>query len=197
LDWDALAKFFLGGAFISGVLAYVGKRAVDAFFNSRTEIHKSELQRITTEHAIRFQKLHSERGEVIKELYAKLAVLDDQLHSTLRFLQIEGEPPLDEKVSKLQNQFNGLREYFSPRRIFFAEDVCRLVEEILDVARNIFLQVTTHRVDPKHPEYQHNRDLLKERHEFWEAARSAYKNQFTELRAKLEVEFRALLGINT
>ena len=195
MDWDALAKFFLGSAFISAALAYVGKRVVDAFFQSRTEVHKSELQRIATEHSIRFQKLHSERGEVIKDLYAKLALLDDQLYSTLRAFQLVGEPPLTEKVSKLATQFNELREYYLPRRIFFTVDVCRLVDEILDTAKGIFFDITTYKVDTKDPEYEFNRDVLKERHEFWEKARNTHKNQFAELKVKLEGEFRVLLGI--
>ena len=195
MDWDALVKFFLGSALLSGALAYVGKRAVDAFFQSRTEVHKSELQRIAIEHSIRFQKLHSERGEVIKDLYAKLALLDDQLYSTLRFFQQTGEPSLTEKVQRLGNLFNDLREYFLPRRIFFTVDVCRLVDEILDVAKGIFFEITTYQVDPKHPENAFNREVLKERHEFWEKARSTHKNQFAELKGKLEGQFRALLGI--
>ena len=196
MDWDALAKFFLGSAFISAALAYVGKRAVDAFFQSRTEVHKSELQRIATEHSIRFQKLHSDRGEVIKEFYGKLALLDDHLYSTLCFFQAVGEPPLTEKVSKLATQFNELREYFLPRRIFFSADMCRLVDEILDVAKGIFFDITTYHVDPTHPEYGFNREVLEERHEFWEKARKAHKEQFAELKAKLEKEFRVLLGID-
>jgi hypothetical protein len=196
MDWDALFRFLVGSAAISGALAYVGKRAVDAFFRARTEVHKSELQRLTTEHSIRFQKLHSERGEVIKDFYAKLALLDDLLYSTLRSFQVVGEPPLAEKVSRLGAHFNELREYFLPRRIFFTVDVSRLVDEILGVAKGIFFDITTYQVDPLHPEYEFNREVLKERHEFWERARNTHKNQFAELKAKLEAQFRVLLGID-
>jgi hypothetical protein len=195
MDWEALAKYFLSIASISGVLAYVGKRAVDAYFLSRTETHKSELQRIAIEHSIRFQRLHTERGEVIKDLYAKLASLDDLLHSTLRSFQLVGETPLPEKVSQLSNKFNEFRDYFLPRRIFFDTSVCQLVDDILDVARGIFFDITTYKVDPTDPEYEFNRSVLKERHEFWEKARTAHSNQFAQLKHKLEVEFRALLGI--
>jgi len=196
MDWEALTRFFLSGAFISAVLGYVGKRAVDAFFQARADSHKSELQRIATEHSIRFQKLHSERGEVIKEFYAKLAVLDDLLYSTLRSFQLVGEQPLTEKVSRLAEKFNEVRDYFLPRRVFFSAEVCRLVDEILEVAKGIFFDITTYKVDINHPEYQFNREVLKERHEFWEKARATHQKQFAELKAKLEGEFRALLGID-
>lgn len=195
MDWDALAKFFLSAAFISGVLVYVGKRAVDGFFQSRTETHKSELQRMATEHSIRFQKLHSERGEVIKDFYAKLALLDDLLNSTLRSFQQVGETPLTAKVSQLAEKFNELREYFLPRRIFFNPAVCQLADEILDVAKGIFFDITTYKVDPTDPEYEFNREVLKERHDFWEKARATHSKQFAELKTKLEGEFRSLLGI--
>ena len=196
MDWVELGKFFFGTAFMSATLAYIGKRAVDAYFQSRTEVHKSELQRIATEHTIRFQKLHAERGEVIKDLYAKLSLLDDHLSSTLRSFQHVGEVPVTQKVSKLGDLFNDLREYYLPRRIFFASDVCRLVDEILDVARGIFFDITTYNIDINDPEVKFNREVMKERHEFWQKARNTHKHQFAELKSKLEEQFRTLLGID-
>jgi len=187
---------FLGGATaISLTIGYLGQRAIDGYVSGRIEAYKGELQRIASEHSIRFQRLHSERAEVIKEFYAKLAVLDDTLYSTLRGFQAVGEPPLTEKVSRLAEQFNSLRDYFLPRRIFFDEDLCKLIDQIFDIAKDIFFDITTYKVDPTDIEYRYNREVLKERHEFWDKGRAAHSKEFAELKSKLEAQFRDLLGI--
>lgn len=82
-----------------------------------------------------------------------------------------------------------------PRRVFFEEHTCQLVESILSLARGIFFDITTHEVDVTDAEYKYDRGLLKERHEFWEKARNAHNAEFVGLKRSLENEFRKLLGI--
>ena len=187
---------FLGGATaIALTVGYLGQKAIEGYVSGRIESYKSELQRITSEHSITFQRLHSERAEVIKEFYAKLAILDDTLYSTLRSFQAVSETPLTEKVSRLAEQFNSLRDYFLPRRIFFDEQLCKLVDQTLDIAKGIFYDITTYTVDPTDVEYKYNRDVLGERHEFWEKARNSHSNEFADLKTKLEGQFREIMGI--
>jgi len=162
----------------------------------RIESHKKELERIASEHSIKFQSLHTSRAEIISEFYAKLAVLDDTLQSTLRSFQLVGETTLEDKVKNLSIQFNELREYFLPKRIFFEENICLLIEKILETTKGVFFDITTYPVDIKDTNYKYDRDLLKERHEFWEKAREIHKNEITSLKVELENEFRKLLGIN-
>lgn len=97
----------------------------------------------------------------------------------------------------LAKQFNDLRTYFLPNRIFLAESVCTIIDEILEVAKGIFFDITTFEVDPGHEEYRYNPAVLKERHQFWENARSIHKGKFTEVKAKFEREFRVILGIES
>ena len=195
MQWQEIIEF-LGGATVFGVvIAYLGKTAIDAYVSGRVETYKSDLQRLTAEHSVRFQRLHAERAEVIKEFYAKFARLDDALYSTLRSFQLVGEPPLKEKVSKLSEQFNELRDYFLPRRIFFDEPLCKVIDSILEMAKGIFFDITTYEVDPAHEEYKFNREVLRERHEFWEKARATHKDQFAAVKAQVEKEFRVILGI--
>jgi hypothetical protein len=53
----------------------------------------------------------------------------------------------------------------------------------------------TYPIDPRHESYARHRDLLKERYKYWGKARANHKNEFAELKVKLEAEFRGLLGI--
>jgi hypothetical protein len=70
-----------------------------------------------------------------------------------------------------------------------------LVDSILDIAKGIFLDITIFDVDPRSPNYQGNREVLRERREYWEKARTAHNKEFAAVRTQLEKEFRALLGI--
>jgi hypothetical protein len=143
-----MIEFFVGATAISATIAYLGKKAIEAYLAGRVEAYKSNLEKIANEHSIRFQRLHTERAEVIKDLYGKLAILDDTLYSTLRPFQGVGEPELKAKVSLLAEQFNDLRNYFLPRRIFFEEKVCELIDRILETAKGVFYDITAYPVDP-------------------------------------------------
>lgn len=195
MQWQEIIEFLGSATAISLTVGYLGKKAIEAYLAGRVEAYKSNLEKLTSEHTIRFQRLHSERAEVIKDLYAKLANLDDTLHSILRPFQAVGEPALAEKVSKLSDQFNDMREYFLPRRIFFEESTCTLIDSIFELAKGVFIDITTYPVDPTAPECRYNREVLKERHEFWDKARTTHSKEIAELKSKLENEFRSILGI--
>jgi hypothetical protein len=195
MQWQEIVEFLGGATVLGAVIAYLGKTAIDAYVAGRVDSYKSELQRITAEHSVRFQRLHDERAEAIKDFYAKFVRLDETLHSTLRPFQQVGEPDLNAKVLDVARQFNELREYYLPRRVFFAEPLCALVDSILDIAKGIFLDITIFDVDPRSPNYQGNREVLRERREYWEKARTAHNKEFAAVRTQLEKEFRALLGI--
>jgi hypothetical protein len=196
MDWEAIIKFFGGATAISGLFAYLGKKGIESYLSGKLESHKKNLERIAAEHSIRFQHLHSERATVVKEMYEKLVTLDESLDSTLRRFQAAGEESLEDKVSALSNNFNALRNYYLPKRIFFDEPLCELIDQILESAKGIFYDITTHAVNPEDPSYQYARELLTERHEFWKKARGIHNNEVSDLKKNLENEFRNILGIN-
>jgi len=196
MPWQEIIQFLGGATAISLTIGYLGKKAIEAFLQGRIESYKKNLERIASEHTIKFQHLHSERADIVKKLYEKLVKLDDTLHSTLRQFQQVGEPTREEKITKLSDEFNDFREYFLPRRIFFEEDLCEIIEKIINAARGVFIDITTLPVDPQGVQYRHDRGLLQERHEFWERARNLHNNEIQELKTNLENEFRNILGIN-
>jgi hypothetical protein len=195
MQWQEIVEFLGGAAVFGAVIAYLGNTSINAFVSGRVEAYKADLQRATAEHSVRFQRLHSERAEVIKEFYAKFARLDDTLNSTLRSFQLVGEVSLEQKVSALGEQFNELRDYFLPRRIYFVEPLCKTIDSTLEIAKGIFFDITTYKIDPMHEEYRFNREVLLQRHEFWEKARASHKAEFAEVKATLEEQFRTILGI--
>jgi hypothetical protein len=197
VDWDSLAKFFLSIVSISGVLAYVGKKAVDAFFYSRIATHKAELQRTTTGYSIRFQKLHAERAEVIIELYEKLVALDLSLQSTLRFFQLVNEPTLEEKIKELSEKHNALFYFYLPKKIFLEQRVCARnsrradgeVEGLVFRHHDVSGQSAASTVQVRSSAIERATPILA-------ASAGCVSTEITELRTELEREFRAILGID-
>lgn len=195
MQWQEIIEFLGGVSVFGAVIAYLGKVAIDAYVSGRVEAYKGQLQHAATEHSVRFQSLHTQRAEVIRDFYALLAKLDEALATTLSPFQVAGDDPLTEKVVALSEHFNQTREYFVPRRIFFEESTCQLVDKTLGIARGIFFNITAYEVDPKQERYRYNPEVLQIRHEFWEKARAAHKGDFAELKSKMESEFRAMLGL--
>ena len=68
MDWQELLQFLIGSSMFSGAFGWIGKAAVDAYLKGRLVEHKADLDRIATEHSVRFQRLHSERADIIKDL---------------------------------------------------------------------------------------------------------------------------------
>lgn len=196
MQWQEIIEFLGGTTAISLTVGLLGKKAIEAYLAGRIEAYKNNLEKIANEHAVRFQRLHTERAEIVKTFYEKLVFLDDTLHSTLRFFQKIGEPSLEDKVGKLSDQFNELREYFLPKRIFFEKKLCELIDKILESAKGVFYDITTLPVEPQGVPYKYDRELLKERHDFWEKARGIHKNEISQLKNELENEFRTILGVN-
>ena len=195
MNWEIILQFFGSVAAVSGLFAYLGKKSIESYLAGKLESHKKNLERIATEHSIRFQNLHSERANTIKDFYTKLVTLDESLISTLGRFQAVQDKNLNEKVIDLGSNFNDLRDYFLPKRIFFEESTCIVIDKILESARGVFYEITTHEVDPNAPLYNYSPDLLKERHEFWENAREIHEKEISTLKRTLENEFRVILGI--
>jgi len=195
MPWQQIIEFLGGVTAISLTIGFLGKKAIESFMQGRVESHKKNLERIASEHSIKFQSLHSERASIIKEFYSKLSTLDESLYSSLRRFQSVGEPELQEKVNKLADDFNDLRGYYLPNRIFFEKELCSHIDKIIDVAKGVFFDITTFPVDPKDLSVKYDRETVMERHQFWEKARKIHEKEITDLKAELEDEFRKILGI--
>ena len=102
---------------------------VKAEFVKETEILKANLQIISDEHQIRFSKLHEKRAEVISELYSRLY---DYYWAVCAFLRDFHKTKPDEKDFKeLDGKSYEFSDYFYKHRIYFNEDICSKINEII------------------------------------------------------------------
>ncbi len=89
--------------------------------------------------------------------------------------------------------YNDLLDFFLPNKVYFDEKTTTEIQDILDLVRDVFLDITCYPVDTA--ELHGDRESLKERREFWGKAREKYEGQFGALSSRLENTFRGFLGV--
>jgi len=218
---DLLKLILYSGPSVLLILAAIfwGKKIIEYFFdetieikkielNQQLEMHKNSLeqQSISFQHHldtklnefnIRFSKLHQDRAEVIKQLYAKLVELH---HSMLAFtsqVQLiikDANKEEEERIQRVNNALNSFNTYFLPNRIFFSKELAdkldKLGKEYWDKGWNYaFLR-------SQFKEGGLPKEVAKEyRQKNIEISKAVERNLF-ELFVELESEFRKLLGVD-
>jgi len=195
MGWPELLGYFGGIAGITTFCTLVGRKAIDAYLSGRLEEHKSHLERQTKAYIIKFERLHTERATVIKEVYRKLVALDGALKRALSDFQATEAPPLEEQVREVARCFNELHDLYQPNRIFFKEYLCSTFDDLLISARGVFIDRSTYPIGEEAVAYQYVPGLRRQRDEFWEKARKEHGGNITKLKESLEAEFREVLGI--
>ena len=66
MQWQEIIEFLGGTTAISLTVGFLGKKAIEAYLAGRIEAYKNNLEKIANEHAVRFQRLHTERAEIVK-----------------------------------------------------------------------------------------------------------------------------------
>ena len=73
--------------------------------------------------------------------------------------------------------------------------MCEIMERLCFVSRDAYTDLTTLPVDPRDPELHSVPGLYFERTKTWENVREKFKTDITELKEKLEENFRSILGV--
>ncbi|PES17528.1 hypothetical protein CN501_08285 [Bacillus cereus] len=219
LNWiKSLGIFTLGTATITGIIGYLFKAVFTQMLTKESEIHKSmlnqqtehyksilnqqtehykaELQRINNKHQITFSKLHADRAEIIKGLYKVLVKLE---RSSLDLLDPQGivNNTIDEStmrglVVKTAQHTNVLYDEYKINRIYFSEDICKLIESII-----VHMQVIgAYLIDcPPNNIGQELKGSIPIQDRTKELVAYRISEEIPKLKKDLEFEFRKLLGV--
>lgn len=101
--------------------------------NSNKEIEnlKTRLSILASEHAVRYAKLQEKRAEVITETYAQIVFLRRLLEKYIA-VSAPDDPSREEEREKIISSFEGLRQYYTTKSIFFPRDTLEVIR-VLDV----------------------------------------------------------------
>jgi hypothetical protein len=96
------------------------------------EQFKSALELTAFEHQTRFIKLHEKRANIIGEMYGKMVELYEAASIFVRSFQSVNTTRKQEFQKELWRSTDEFKSYFNKHRIYFNEDVCKVIESLND-----------------------------------------------------------------
>jgi hypothetical protein len=143
-------------------------------------------------HNVRSSKLIEQRGEVIKELHAKIDVLAMHLHSLVYPLQLVGEKSIEDKDKDVFEAGKALEEYYRANKIYFEKQLCDKIDEIQKImasGRHWFIEGHRHEKNPVSTK-------AAQQYSDWKIqAWKSIEEKVPLLKEHVENEFRKLLGV--
>jgi hypothetical protein len=197
LDWTEFAKTASATTVALGVIAYflrrvfgqVLSRDLQKFKADLTAKHDFEIERLrndlriaASEHETRFTRLHETRAEVISELYNRFVRACEAFEVYLNTVLFGSDPdPAKEEV--VLKRWCDFKDYFSEKRIYFEEGLCSDIDVELGQYFKAWVRTGGY-----------PRELAGTVEE-WSKAALHFGEQFPPIRAKIEHQFRELIGV--
>lgn len=97
-----------------------------------------DLQKLLSEHDIRFSLLHRQRADAIDALYKTMDNLLRLLQASIRTGRFNGEPTPEEQQTQAFQKFSFLYESFHQNRLYFDADICAHIEKLIQQCFTVF-----------------------------------------------------------
>lgn len=196
---------FLGGlAITSTVFAILVKKIISYWLDkdvqkfksnielkSKLEIEKTryELEKIVTEHQIRFAKLHEERAHIIIEMNENMEFLMNSIQRFVDVFGFSGQPSKDEMRKEVGENIERFTKHYRKNSIYLSDELSKKIKGLSDVligSALSFSNLLTYAQDN-----QQNIDPKK-----WSDLSKTVNKLVPEIRTSLGSEFRSILGVN-
>jgi hypothetical protein len=184
------ATIFLGKRFVEHLLA----RSVELKkleLDKDLEQFKSELQRATASHEIRFAKLHAEQADAIVVLYERLSVLESAMLVMTSMIQRVNAPPKSEQAMVAVKAAADFLEFYVRKEILLPPKVCAIIDDIFGEYKKALLEFTFFPPDSS----AHDFDEALQKAEFWRRAGKRTNEKVPPLKQQLKTELQRLLGV--
>lgn len=156
------------------------------------ERSKHEFQIMAQEHQIVLSKLHEKRAEVVAELYEKLV---ETYWASLQFTspsRPDESPINNEMYDAAVNHAVELYKYFEKNKIYFPNSLCEEIDGFIDGMEK---RVRSLGFSIKHAESQITYKTVRDKHIEWNKAWEFFNAEAPKSRARIEAEFRSIIGI--
>ncbi|HMD83583.1 MAG TPA: hypothetical protein VKO18_02640 [Terriglobia bacterium] len=199
MEWTEVAKT-VGSAsvilivvayFLRGVFGQVLSRDLEKFKAELSAKHDIEIERLrndlriaASEHETRFTRLHETRAEVIAELYKRLVYAHEAFDAYLSKVRFAGEPDDAQRIGEAARYAHELAGYFLEKRIYFDEELCGDIDVAIQKLVNIFVWTVNYPQE------------MPGSLEKWSQAALHFGERFPAIRAKIERQFRELIGVH-
>jgi hypothetical protein len=196
MDWNEFWAGLIANVFsavtIVAVLGFLGKVLIDNYssrtlekYKSRldkeTETYKMHLSNLAEEFKVKFNKLHQERADIIKEFYIGLVNFQDNLRGYILYLKNpETSLALKNCGDNLQNNIKHITDIYRFNRIYLANNTCVLVDELLNEGFGLTFKAINQANDLSED------DL--------EMIKTSVEKKIMPMKENLEQEFKSILG---
>ncbi|WP_150411263.1 hypothetical protein [Xanthomonas sontii] len=157
-----------------------------------TERLRSQLSIQATEHAVRFQRLHEKRAEVVEQLYSLLTEAYRKASTFASPVELTGGPGKDEQYIEAHNSLFDFFQYFDRNRIYLpTSELCDSIDQLVEGIRR---QIASFGMYTQHKDEGLNSKALERKYDAWMRAWEFMEKEVPLAKAKLEDEFRFILG---
>ncbi len=152
---------------------------------------KYELERVANEQRIKFEILHTQRSEVISELYSRIVEFYKGIDGFVGVILLaEDDKIIEEEAQKLWKKVDAFKSCAEKNRIYFSKEMCALLDKMYDVAdeptSKLMVAAEYQNID------KNGKDNL---YTSWKEASKALENEVQEIKQIIENEFRNLIGV--
>lgn len=186
MDWYTLLREFAQSVGLAAIVIFLGKQIIERLFNKDLEKFKSELQKEVLRSNVQFQQLHTDRAEVIKNVYKTIVDTRDAFVSLLNPLQMAGELKEEDKAKMAANAANEFIRYYSRNKIFFDSELAGKVDVLRDKLFEIWRNYQIR-------QYSEPGDNV--RIESYRKTWDGISKDVPEILKSIENEFRQLIGL--
>jgi hypothetical protein len=180
---------------IVGILVYLGKLIIEKFADINIEKIKLQAQLEKEKIMLVYGNLHKDRAIVIKKLYRLLINANNALISLTKPLQMAGEKKKNEKFILVAKEYNKFLKYYEHNKIFFKNELCELIDNIIDKLRDPILDYETYLPAYEQSVEVDDRKNASDYHKELVNAWKKVKDEIPPIKEKLENEFRSLIGV--
>lgn len=103
------------------------------------EKFKAELQNESIKFKITYEKLHTEKAEVIKNFYQQMARINKKINSSLLTLNYNERGKGKTNYNQIAREYDSFVNYYEENKLYFENNLQQKIEEMLQVIMDIFL----------------------------------------------------------
>lgn len=140
IDWEALLAQLGSTAVIVTAIGYLASRGLDHYLAGRVESFKTdleaeaagfraEMERLNKEHAVRFERLHAKRADVIESLFGLFSGIEPLLRMASDKETDSGQ--CDAALDTLSGAMRKLNEQYLPNRIYLPKELSAGIADLV------------------------------------------------------------------
>lgn len=198
---------FAPSAVVIGVV-YILRKYLDKSFEKDLEKYKIELSneyeisKLSFENELkikfyeyqtRFSNYHQTQIKLTAKLFKLFNRATNAIYELVKPLQMGGKNDLKEKKIKTAQEFNELSNFYSNNRIYFDENICAKMDQIMEVLIDSFVSF-----DTAHVFSMDDSDSYKiDDSGLWIEAYNKFKDNVPTLRSDIEDSFRKIITVKS